>query len=146
MGVVIPDDVLVEKGVQINNEVILSKHSYIGPYSNIRGPITVGEYFLCADRVSFIGGEHQIDIVGIPMRETKSKDLPTTRIGKDVWLGSGCKIMRGVSIGSHVVIAAGSVVTKDCHEGMVYGGVPAKPLRPRFNSDLELDKHRSTFL
>ena len=34
-------------------------------------------------------------------------------IGKNVWIGAGCIILRGVSIGDNSVIAAGTLVTKD---------------------------------
>ena len=42
-----------------------------------------------------------------------------------VWIGVGCKILKGVTIGEGAVIAAGSVVTKDVPAWSVYGGNPA---------------------
>lgn len=53
----------------------------------------------------------------------------TVTIGRNVWVGSGCIILPGVTIGDNSVIAAGSVVTKDVPEGALMGGVPAKQLR-----------------
>ena len=47
-------------------------------------------------------------------------------IGDCVFIGMNCIITRGVKIGSHVVIGAGSVVTKDCPDGGVYAGNPAR--------------------
>ena len=47
-------------------------------------------------------------------------------IGKRVWIGSGAIVLPGVSIGDNSVIAAGSVVTKNVPENVVYGGNPAK--------------------
>lgn len=46
-------------------------------------------------------------------------------IGDDVWIGGGTIILPGVNIGSHVVIAAGSVVTKDLPSDSICRGVPA---------------------
>jgi acetyltransferase-like isoleucine patch superfamily enzyme len=50
-------------------------------------------------------------------------------IGKKVWIGSGAIVLPGVSIGDNSVIAAGSVVTKNVPENVVYGGNPAKLIK-----------------
>ncbi|MDY3317994.1 acyltransferase [Riemerella anatipestifer] len=52
-------------------------------------------------------------------------------IGDDVWIGTGCKILDGVTIGKGSVIAANSVVTKDVPDYSVMGGVPARIIRKR---------------
>jgi hypothetical protein len=52
-------------------------------------------------------------------------------IGDDVWFGTGVTVLAGVTIGSHCVVAAGSVVTKDVPPNSIVGGVPAKVLRQR---------------
>ena len=51
------------------------------------------------------------------------------RIGKNVWIGSDCTILPGVTIGDNAVIGAGSVVTKDIPENMIAVGSPAKVIR-----------------
>ena len=40
------------------------------------------------------------------------KTAPVT-IRKNVWIGAGCIILKGVTIGDNSIIAAGSIVTKD---------------------------------
>ncbi len=52
-----------------------------------------------------------------------------------VWLSSRTTVLPKVQIKEGAVIAAGSVVTKDCCEFSVYGGIPAKKIGAR-NSDL----------
>jgi maltose O-acetyltransferase len=52
-------------------------------------------------------------------------------IGKDVWIGAGACVLKGVSIGDGAVIGAGSVVTHDVAAGAVCVGVPAKAVRSR---------------
>ena len=44
----------------------------------------------------------------------------------EVWIGGGCIITQGVTIGKGAVIAAGSVVTKNVESDTVVGGTPAK--------------------
>ena len=51
------------------------------------------------------------------------------RIGNNVWIGGGTKIIGGVSIGDDVIIAAGSVVIRDIPSGVLAGGNPCKVIR-----------------
>jgi acetyltransferase-like isoleucine patch superfamily enzyme len=51
------------------------------------------------------------------------------RIGRGSWLGFGVTVLPGVTIGEHVVIGAGSVVTNDLPANCVAGGVPAQVIR-----------------
>ena len=46
-------------------------------------------------------------------------------------IGANSVILPGVTIGEGVVVAAGSVVVKDCLPWRVYAGVPARPVKPR---------------
>lgn len=45
------------------------------------------------------------------------------------WIGVGCKILKGVTIGEGAIVAAGSVVTKDVEPWTVVGGNPAKIIK-----------------
>jgi acetyltransferase-like isoleucine patch superfamily enzyme len=47
-------------------------------------------------------------------------------IMENVFIGANSMILSGVRIGPNVIVAAGSVVTKDIPKGSVVGGVPAK--------------------
>ena len=46
-------------------------------------------------------------------------------IGDNVWIGANVTILPGITIGDYVVVAAGSVVTKDVPSGVLVAGVPA---------------------
>ena len=78
--------------------------------------------------------------LGLVRRDTISADRenPLT-IGNDVWIGDRVTILAGCrSIGNGAVVAAGSVVTKDVAPYAVVGGVPAKRLRDRFSTELQV--------
>ncbi len=51
------------------------------------------------------------------------------KIGNSVFIGNRAIIMPGVTIGDHVVIGAGSIVTKDIPQNSVAAGVPARVIR-----------------
>ena len=50
-------------------------------------------------------------------------------IGNDCWIGSGCIVMPGLTIGDKAVIGAGAVVTKNVLQGEVVQGIPARLTR-----------------
>ena len=54
-------------------------------------------------------------------------------VGNDVWIGYEAVILAGVTIGDGAVIAARAVVTRDVAPYTIVGGVPAKPIRRRFD-------------
>ena len=53
-------------------------------------------------------------------------------IGHDVWIGHGATILPGVEVGAGAAIGAGAVASHDVEPYMIVGGVPARPIRPRF--------------
>lgn len=56
-------------------------------------------------------------------------------LGNDVWVGYEAVIMSGVTIGNGAIIGTRAVVTKDVPPYTIVGGVPAKPIRKRFDDD-----------
>ena len=56
-------------------------------------------------------------------------------IGNDVWIGYEAVIMSGVKIGDGAIIGTRAVVTKDVPPYTIVGGVPAKPIRRRFDDE-----------
>ncbi|NEM97606.1 acyltransferase [Pontibacter sp. BT327] len=98
--------------------------------------ITTGGGVEIGDR-SLIGYNTQIFSANhvIPPRPqqifTSGHEKKKVKIGKDVWIGAGCIILPGVTIGEGAVVAGGSVVTKDVAPFTIVGGNPAKILKER---------------
>ena len=56
-------------------------------------------------------------------------------IGNDCWIGQGAFLSGGIVVGDGAVILAGAVVVKDVAPYTIVGGVPAKVIDQRFDSE-----------
>lgn len=113
-------------------------------FSADRSKIKIGSYVMFGPRVIVSGGDHEITSLIKPMYSVVEKSSSCDAdvvIGDDVWIGANCIVLKGVTIGTGAVIAAGSVVTKDVESYSIYGGVPAKKIRDRFT-----DSDRKTYM
>ena len=61
------------------------------------------------------------------------------RLERNVWIGDGVIVCKGVRIGENSVIGAGSVVTKDIPANVIAAGNPAKPVK-----SLDVDRPLTT--
>ncbi len=96
--------------------------------------VTFGDDVFIAPDCGFYTAGHPIDA------ERRNRGLEYAHpisVGHHVWIGGGVKVMPGVTIGNHVVIAAGSIVTKDIPDNVVAGGVPCRVLRAITEQDAE---------
>ena len=74
--------------------------------------ISLGRYcFLAGNCYLVAGGNHSFADVSKPIMLQPSLAKGGIRIGDDVWLGAGVIVLDGVTIGSHSVVGAGSVVS-----------------------------------
>ena len=68
---------------------------------------------------------HEVD----PERRDHMPPSAPIVLGENVWLGARVIVLRGVTIGAHSVIGAGSVVASNIPERVIAAGVPAKVIR-----------------
>lgn len=61
--------------------------------------------------------------------DMKGKKMAKVTVEHDVFIGAGCIILKGVTIGACSIIGAGSVVTKDIPANQIWAGNPAKFIR-----------------
>ncbi|MBK9099974.1 MAG: hypothetical protein IPM90_00015 [Austwickia sp.] len=54
-------------------------------------------------------------------------------IGDRCWIAAKAAVLHGVEIGDDVVVAAGSVVTKNLPVGVLAGGIPARVLAENYS-------------
>lgn len=96
-----------------------------------QGGIYIGDDVLIGHNVVLATLNHEI----APARRANLVPSPI-HIGDRVWIGSGAIILPGVTIGDNSIVSAGAVVTKDVPENVIFGGVPAKLIRPLTDEEL----------
>ena len=64
------------------------------------------------------------------IRDQKNTVAPVT-IGDDVWLGTGCKVLKGSVVGNGAVVGAMGLVKGNLPDNSVSVGIPAKVLKYR---------------
>ena len=95
------------------------------------GACTLGENCIISQNVT-IGAKHRF----APSHKDAKRTIEERRslfpvIGSGVDVGSNSCILGDITIGSHSIIGAGSVVVKDVEPNSVYCGVPARKIKDR---------------
>ncbi len=122
---------VVESFCCINNavgDVVIGDYTRIGIHCTVIGPVSIGSHVNLAQGIVVTALNHNFDDATLRIDQQGVSTRPVT-IGDDVWIGANAVVLPGVSIGSHCVVAAGAVVTKDVPDGCVVGGVPAKVIK-----------------
>jgi len=122
---------VIESFCCINNavgDVTIGDYTRIGIHNTIIGPVCIGNHVNLAQGITITALNHNFEDASKRIDEQGISTKPVV-IGDDVWIGANAVILPGVTIGSHCVVAAGAVVTKDVPDNCVVGGVPAKLIK-----------------
>jgi NDP-sugar pyrophosphorylase family protein len=92
------------------------------------GELTVGPRCLFSDHVYVSDTGYRHDRPGTPIAQQGLDEPQPVRIGADVFLGFGAKVLPGVTIGDGAHVGAGAVVLDDVPAGAVVIGNPARQL------------------
>lgn len=125
-------------------QIVVGRYTYGQPVFLVYHPdvrIRIGSFCSIAGEVTIMGAaDHHLDFVTTyPIRYAFNRpgiQLPLRKsnvvIGNDVWLGYGCTILGGVTIGDGAAIGARAVVTRDVEPYSIVAGNPARHIRYRF--------------
>ena len=128
--------VSVDRGVDLKvhqqGQIEIGKHTYIGPYTCIScyGKLKIGQDCLIASHSSIYAHNHTF---ADPSLEIANQGINHKGIviEDDCWLGTGVRVVDGVTIGKGSIVGAGAVVAKDIPPYSVAVGIPAKVISKR---------------
>lgn len=117
--------------------------------------LTIGSFCSVSGRMTvYLGGNHRVDwgttypFGHVFVGAFGGRDItghPHTNgdvtIGNDVWIGMNVTVMSGVTIGDGAVIAANSTVGKSVGPYEIWGGNPARLIKPRFPEEISRRLH-----
>lgn len=135
----------------VSDDVKIGDYSYINSNSYIEN-CEIGKFCSISSGVYISPFEHNYhnktthpflynSLYGF-IKENPKLQRKKVVIGNDVLISLNAIIKEGVIIGDGAVIGAGAVVTKDVAPYEIVGGVPARHLKFRFDSD-DISKLRS---
>jgi UDP-2-acetamido-3-amino-2,3-dideoxy-glucuronate N-acetyltransferase len=125
--------VVLSKAV-IGDNCNICAHSFIENDVKIGDNVTVKSGVYLWDGISiynnvFIGPNVTFTNDKYPRSKKHSSSFQKTILKQGCSIGAGSVILGGISIGENVLIAAGSVVTKDIPDNEMWMGSPAKFIR-----------------
>jgi maltose O-acetyltransferase len=122
--------------IDIRNNVLIGRNTVILAH----GGVEIGEKTMISPNCLIVASNHICSLNNIDFQDqgfTKQK----IKIGRNVWIGGGSKILGGTTINDNVVIAAGSVVSEiTLDSGFIYGGIPAKKIRALKEKEFEFEE------
>ena len=118
-------NVNIERRATFSRKVQLGDNSGIGIGASISGTCIIGNDVMMGSHCTIYTWNHKFDNISRTMRGQGFQEEIPVIIGDDVWIGGHVIILPGVHIGSHSIIGAGSVVTKDIPEWAIAAGNPA---------------------
>ena len=129
------NDILVGRNTILScNEAAIEMGDLIsiGPFCFFasKGGIRVGSGVSIGSGTHLMAGGHVSDDPEVAVIK-QARTAVGIVVEDNVWIGSGTKVLDGVTIGRNSIVAAGSVVSKDVPEYSVVMGNPARVIEKR---------------
>ncbi|MHC1690808.1 MAG: DapH/DapD/GlmU-related protein [Bacteroidales bacterium] len=133
---------VIENFSIVNNmvgDVKIGAYSRVGLGNVIIGPIEIGSHVILAQNIAISGLDHKYKDVKKRIDE-QGVDTGLIVIEDNVWVGANSIITKGVTIGTHSIVAGGSVVVKNVDSYTIVAGNPARTVKRYNHSNGEWEK------
>ena len=131
--IVNPHSKLVPQNMFLGDNVIIQSGVNFISY---KGRLNVGKYSVISSGCIIVPSRH-MPIVGVPFYYSTKYHIgdedTTINIEEDCWIGAGCILLPGITIGRGSIVGAGSVVTKDIPPYSISAGCPARIVSIKFS-------------
>lgn len=112
------------QSLTLGNNISIHAYCYIDAY----GTIEIDDNVSIANHTTLVSFEHTWNDPEKPIKYNHV-DSKKINILSDVWIGSGCRVLSGVTISSRSIVAAGAVVNKNIPSSVIVGGIPFKVIK-----------------
>lgn len=108
-------------------DIQIGAHCSINPFTVVYGTggIVIGEGVRIAAHTVIVPSNHNRSSDARPLR-LAGYSAKGIVIGDHVWVGTGCRILDGVTIGRHAILGAGAVIRNSVPDNTLAVGVPAR--------------------
>jgi len=134
-NIIIGDNCELHSGSKLltyGGNIIIGNNSTVNPFTTIygQGNTTIGSGVRIAAQSTIIPSNHNFAEREVPiyLQGLTNKGIV---IEDDVWIGTGVRVLDGVTIRKGCILAAGAVVNKSTDSYCIYAGVPARMIKKR---------------
>lgn len=106
--------------IEKNGMVKIGKNTFFNNYCSINsmGCITIGENCLFGENVKIYDHNHKFRAKDVPIA-AQGFSVGNVFIGDNCWFGTNVVILKGVHIGNHCIISAGTVIDTNIQDNMI---------------------------
>lgn len=123
------DSILKKKAAMVLYLSTKVKYSTdIHPNAKIGVPFRIGHHMGIVIGPEVVVGRHCYVFNGVTLgnKNVGVTEYSMPKVGDNVLISTGCKVLGNITIGANSILAANSVVTKTVGSNEVWGGVPAR--------------------
>ncbi len=125
-GMVPGQELLSDHIVTIGDRCLIGRHSSIVAHFEV----VIEDDVFFGPNVYVTDQNHAVDDPHLPIGRQSQRESPVV-IGAGSWLGANVVVLPGVTIGRHVAVGAGAIVTHDLPDFTIAVGSPARVIRER---------------
>lgn len=103
-----------------------------GVWIHNQATVVIGDHSVISQEAFITTGSHET-------QATMDLRVAPVRVGSGVWITSRCMVLQGTIIGDNAIVLPGSVVSRSLPADGIFGGVPARFIKPRWGSPIARD-------